>query len=573
MVKCCFVQALFLWGLCLSSAAQMDVLRGGLQVENLSPPFSPVYSHGAAELRYRLTNLSSNDLRRVTLSYPPGRNSGELIRASRTIELIPPNESRVVTLAIPPLPFYASNQIRVDYGGRSEIAQAPSRSFARFHHTKGSHPSVLVGYSLNHRDLQSALASLSADEGVVKHEVGMSEWSPNWISYAQFDTVMLARADYDNLGAAAREGLHHYVEAGGSLTLLGALPQLPAHWKKPSQQGGIARSKVGFGSLIHVPKATTIKAVPTRLWTSLNRQWNQLRGAKANLSEGQLSGIAKVVGDLNLPVLPLFLLMLAFAIVIGPVNLFLLDRRKKRIWMLWTVPLISALTCGLVFLFSILSEGITPNRAYTSYTLLDQASGHAVTVGAVGVYAPLAPSKGFRFEHDTQVLPVTSSNMSGELVHGKDQHFARGWALARVPIYFDLRRAHRSKLRLEVAKVEAGGIEVLNGFGSKIDQLWVTNASGEMFEVGDIGAGAKATARPSGRIVPNRGIGFLGTVQPHELAKLESASSHDTRLGANSYIALLKEAHPMLPDVLPGRTKTQRTYIHGLYEPPKGGRP
>ena len=47
--------------------------------------------------------------------------------------------------------------------------------------------------------------------------------------------------------------------------------------------------------------------------------------------------------------------------VIGPVNLIYLNRIKRRTWMLWTIPAISVATTLLVFAYSLLREGITPD--------------------------------------------------------------------------------------------------------------------------------------------------------------------------------------------------------------------
>ena len=52
-----------------------------------------------------------------------------------------------------------------------------------------------------------------------------------------------------------------------------------------------------------------------------------------------------VVEDIGVPVRGLLALMFLFALAIGPVNMFVLARKKRKLWLFWTVPVISFVTC------------------------------------------------------------------------------------------------------------------------------------------------------------------------------------------------------------------------------------
>jgi hypothetical protein len=123
--------------------------------------------------------------------------------------------------------------------------------------------------------------------------------------------------------------------------------------------------------------------------------------------------------------------MLAFVIIIGPVNIIYLSRHKRRTQMLWTIPAISFATTLLVFAYSLLHEGITPDTRIVGMTVLDQTSHHAVTIGGTAFYCPLTPSGGLHFDFETEATPLIrigyGSGTAREVDWTQSQHLGRGW--------------------------------------------------------------------------------------------------------------------------------------------------
>src|SRR5262249_61142071 len=66
-----------------------------------------------------------------------------------------------------------------------------------------------------------------------------------------------------------------------------------------------------------------------------------------------------IVENLRIPVRGMFIVMLLFAFLIGPLNIRILTRKKRRIWLLWTVPSISLLACLALAGYMFFSEGWT----------------------------------------------------------------------------------------------------------------------------------------------------------------------------------------------------------------------
>ena len=189
-------------------------------------------------------------------------------------------------------------------------------------------------------------------------------------------------------------------------------------------------------------------------------------------------------------------------------NVLVLSVMKKRMWLLWTVPLISAVFSGAVIAYAFLSEGITPTARTTAVTLLDQTSREAVTRAMRGYYAPLTPGDGLRFGLDTAVVPQVTIDSHGYHYgsHGShyggdgrgravdtthDQHLTRGWVAARVPAHLALTTVESRRERLGFERLDDGGLAVVNGLGVDVTALDVADASGKRYRTAALAAGQR----------------------------------------------------------------------------------
>jgi ABC-2 type transport system ATP-binding protein len=217
-----------------------------------------------------------------------------------------------------------------------------------------------------------------------------------------------------------------------------------------------------------------------------------------------------LVAETMVPVRGLFLLVVLFSVAIGPVNVWLLSKYRKRIWLWWNVPAISLATCLAVFLYAMMSEGWTARGKTASLTLLDERCHRATTIGYVSLYCPLTPSRGLHFGVDTDVALLSRERSSyrysryGRREGGpyfvdwtSDQHLASGWVTARVPAYFQFRKNEDRRERLSVEKKADGSVVVVNALGADIRRVYLADASGRVFEGRDIAAGAERTLVPA----------------------------------------------------------------------------
>ncbi len=424
-------------------------------------------------------------------------------------------------------------------------------------------------------------SSTTAYQGptILRSELEASGWSESWLAFTPFDLVVLSRTDLAAMNAAQQNALRSYVEAGGGLAVLG-LTELPKPWQssvvnRPAsgQFSRVNSFGLGFGQAV-LMDAASIASLSGGQAESLKQLARECGVPWQSMpTEANANSELPVIEDARIPVRGIVFIMLAFILVVGPLNIFLCARANNRIAMLWTIPLISFVTCAVVFGYSLMSEGITPTTRTEAVTILDQVSHRATTLARQAFYTPLTPGDGLRYSHDTEVTPLVQVNRhdggnARELELSQSQHLVRGWITARVPAHFALRKSETRRERLQVQRLPDGRVTVLNGLGADIQTLWFRDEKGLLFNGVGLKAGQNVPLQP----VPGETFGA-----PTSLSALYQGSwvvAHDTlisntqgQLRPNTYLAVLAEA-PFIETGLakPGKAPARQTII-GLLAP------
>jgi len=410
---------------------------------------------------------------------------------------------------------------------------------------------------------------------VLRSELEATGWSESWLAFTAFDLVVMSRGDLAAMNAAQQDALRSYVEAGGGLTVLG-LTELPKAWASGASQkvaatrnSTLARSYLGFGQvlLLGAGNIVGLERLQVDAMRELARDCGQVWQSMP--TESSANSEFPVVEDARIPVRGIVFIMLAFILVVGPVNIFLCARANKRIAMLWTIPLISFVTCAVVFGYSLMSEGITPTTRTEAVTFLDQAAHRATTLARQAFYTPLTPGDGLRYSHDTEVTPLVDVNRynggnSRELELSQSQHLTRGWVTARVPAHFALRKSETRRERLQVQRLPDGRVTVLNGLGADIQAIFLMDDKGRQFKGEQLKAGQNSALQPDAT-----GPKGAPTIPPTGLFHGSWVAAHESLIGSpgnylrpNSYLAILAEA-PFIETGLakPGKARARQTII------------
>jgi hypothetical protein len=405
-----------------------------------------------------------------------------------------------------------------------------------------------------------------------------AQWATErWLGLSAFEGVALRGDQFDDLPAATRDALCRFVECGGGLLLVGPARQLPEGWKRRQDSpGGLTAYYPGFGRCLVTAQADPASWNPAQwraaldTWQDSAQPWQHVRSANA------ANTAFPVVENRSVPVRGLFAGMLMFAILVGPVNIYVLARNKRRIWLLWTVPAFSLLTCAAVFGIMLLSEGWSGQARVEGVTVLDETSERAASVSWLGVYSPITPGDGLRFGHDTEVTPQLRvdyrygygyrEGRGGAIDFSNDQHFESGWVKPLVPAYFALRGNEHRKERLAVRREADGSLKAVNALKADLVNLWLADGKGKVYTAANVPAGKEVSLKAS----ELRAEGKAGAVREKAFAGdwLRSAKALTDRpqevLQPGTYLAVLDGA-PFLEKGLRGaRQRPGRSVVFGI---------
>ena len=395
-----------------------------------------------------------------------------------------------------------------------------------------------------------------------------STWSPNWLGYSRYDGIVITGEDLRAMPAEVRSAIGQYVECGGILLLLGGDASFLGPWKpEPVGDLPLKACAAGFGHCFiatekdYANMNRNALAVVAVSWSRTGDPWQR---TKSTLDANR---VYPVIDDLGVPVWTLLFLMFVFAIGIGPLNLYLLHRWKKKLWLFWTVPVISFITCIAVLGSMVVLEGWSSRTRVTAFTVLDENSRRATTLGGLGVYTPLLPGGGMHVSTQTE---VDYQNKDEEYSYRRrrgtplaldwtrDQHLSSGWVTPRVPSHFLLRKGETRRERVTITTGGDGRPEAVNGLGADITEFWYANDKGQLFSTSRIPAGGKATLEPSTRKPSTTNtLRSIYSGEWFDLAERMKKNGPDY-LTPRTYLAFL-DAAPFLDDAVPksGSTKAK----------------
>jgi hypothetical protein len=408
----------------------------------------------------------------------------------------------------------------------------------------------------------------------IRADLPISAWSPHWLGYTRWDAIIVTSEDLNDLARGGNETvavlqtLYQYVESGGTMLVLGpGEVVVPTSWRRfREKRDGFTVYSPAFGQCL-VSSDRRSAAWSDDSWSLFSRSldvtlqpWNNNTFGTGNLNES-----LPVMDSSSVSATWLFAVMVLFTVLIGPVNLMWLSKHNRRIWMLWTVPVVSFFTCVLVFGFMVVTEGWQGHTVMASVTLLDEVEKRATTMGRAAYYSPLTPGDGLRFSPETEVSPLGREHSvfkgSCSMDWNDGQHLSRGWVIARAPSHLTLRKSEPRRERIQVTR-EGNSLAVQNLLGVDIRTIVLADEKGRLHEGSDIAAGAKATLKPTGQFAKATPNAWRVLYSSGNLAaSLSSVAAHpEDHLRPRTYLAEVEES-PFLEQGLRGATLRTRPRV------------
>jgi len=586
----------------------------GLVVDDLTLSPGGQWRQGALLVRAEVRNPTASD-QRVRIRYGDAKGSYSYGLTEASSDLVVPAGGRsLCEFALPHVRHSGTPRlVAIDGSGRETVVTERASDFRDW--VRDYAPALYVSRSLSAERLRDQLSktaeSLKAKGGfgggssyggssfdptAARAGDFAEPWPGDWRAYSVFSAVFVAERDLPELPAPAKAALRDYAAAGGAVFLVGA-ERVPAEFadaalaalSTPAAAGSTlvsadsipagAAVRCGLGLFAAVPESVarpgSTDDLPEDLGAFLLRHVLRACSVLDGQNEvvdcvaGAASGAA--AGELGRPPVGVFLLLLtAFAVLAGPVSLWILARRNRRIHILWVLPAVSAVFSVAILLSLLLREGVTPTVDMRCGVLLDQRAGRAVVLAGHAFYSPLTLGP-VDLPADAAVEPGGNRG-GGTLRAGRTARY-EGWIAPRTPGTFSSAAVRATPLRLDVRTDPAtGAVEAVNAFGAPIDELYLLDDNGLLFSASGIAPGATVP------LDPLRGDDEHGKSWTKHRDNLRTALAYGSvplKLDVLSrpdpaarrfYVAVIP-ASPFESNPLPERKskKNERTVVYGVY--------
>ncbi|MBR5710508.1 MAG: hypothetical protein IKX40_07105 [Thermoguttaceae bacterium] len=419
--------------------------------------------------------------------------------------------------------FGDSIQVTVD-NKKLDPIPCPMRKSWRSHYLTarsfGSHsydPEIMECNSfLVCRSLRSQLAEMEA----IFAEADCKQWPQDRLDYSCLDVILLTPAELSAAPDGVQTALREFVLAGGVLWLFDCENQKDdldkIEWivqlkeetspnaMKEYNQFQCLEYPVAFGRVVlsnFTPEKfrslylsnKSNKNIIIDIYQCFDFQFSSriIWFDKQDLNEWHRS--FPIANDLSIPVLGIGFVIFLFVMLAGPVNLFLLTKYNKRIWLLVTVPALSFLFASAILLYVILSEGFKTDTRIAVGSYLDQRNGMYSSMIQYAFYARTTP-RNVVFDSNDELNIMDDNNDNARLsidwTSGKQiihSHFVP----VRKPAYYKVRKTGTTRLKLDF-DFNAENPYVVNGLGKDVDQLFVRSEDGSLWRAESVKAGQKA---------------------------------------------------------------------------------
>ena len=379
------------------------------------------------------------------------------------------------------------------------------------------------------------------------------EMPEGWIAYTRVDLIGVSAKALEAMTSTQREDLRKWVATGGSLFI----------YRPSGTASGLVELLLGKGAAlgpdqvtvphyfgrVHLVRADALDWDKER-WGNQIKRMEYLPGRFG--SQGRDVRPANIPGVGRPPVRVYGFIIVLFAIAIGPVNYFMLKRKRKLHLLFFITPMAAlAVTAGMI-VYGVFAEGLGIKVHIEGVTWLDQDRHEAVTTGRMSIYAGMRPSGGLWFPMDTAALPAAGDFGSGLLELGDGQRFLEGWLPPRTIVEYSITSVAPARARLRIER-DGDGYRVTNGLEASINDIVVMDREGKFYRAANIapGGSTKAVDRHSLR----RDLSaFLGALRSPMMRRAELVNG--------SYLAVLDRS----PFFQVGTPKIEeRGSLHVLY--------
>ena len=248
--------------------------------------------------------------------------------------------------------------------------------------------------------------------------------------------------------------------------------------------------------------------------------------------------IAPVVGTETVPVKTFVVLAIVFALVVGPLNMWWVRRRKARYLFLVTTPALSLATCLILIIASLMADGIDTKRGAVQLMLIDQSAQQSIRWTGCSYFASFASTQ-VQLDAQAKMLIFDSNNQHGYRYNNDDRNalhvtWQNGQRItgsiipARVHRQLGYVEALPERRRVEIHRSKDGW-RVSNGLGVSMSSFRWTDPQGAHWQCNAVPVGEQSDLALASVAMKE---GVPKTIHAQELSK-----ELNERIGREAWLA------------------------------------
>lgn len=390
------------------------------------------------------------------------------------------------------------------------------------------------------------------------------ELPSDWLAFSGFDSVMMTDTDWSNTPAGARNAIISWMILGGQLVIHNQSPVTSASLGIPGD--------TGYGSILLQPIGSSLNLDDTDTLSIVDNK-NPVKNRNTSSRTDYLASwpLQSAFGSQGFQYGLFIVVLVIFAIIVGPVNLFVLAKSTQRHRLFITTPIISLVTSLILIALIVFQDGFGGRGMRVSLMEVRSDAGinaafvHQEQISRTGVLlgagftvdpacflspVPISNSPWSRFDDRK-----ASGNFSLQPADGKMQA-AGDWWKSRSEQAHTLSAVVPTRGRIERT---ASADQLVSTFDFPIQTLLVRDKSNQWFRAENITTGKTFTLTPVDASMAGTEIAQVANTFCERNRKMLERASNRTD---DHFIAVTDHAPGI--DTLPGiRWQGNRTVITG----------
>lgn len=497
----------------------------------LIAPINLLPSGGFFPLRVEVTNRGTDEMAMVlegkaNLSVQSGygfsRSSNERSQIESSFQITcPPGEERVLDFLVPVHQSMGAEErflvlVIKDGTGREIVSSVLSSNASRYR--VGISGALYETVKINFRSARSGGMGRVVFPGALEDSIGefsVADLPEDWRAFAGYDALLIGRPEFQAMSAGLKLALNEWVRSGGHLILMNDGGTLPPGLSEGSTQEGFGRQSIIEGG------ENYRDFEGDRLVKLLQENGNSLTLLHGGAYRMDWP-LAELFGSRSLQTGLLLFALFIFAIVVGPVNLFVWAGPNRRHRLFITTPVISLTASLILVVFIIFRDGFGG----------DGARAIAIEVGGAGDKSEVVLqeqfsrsgilfSSSFSISDETVLNPVAppSSEFNRDDSSSAQGTFdlemsrtAEGWEIAgnlfesRSEQGQLLRAVRPSREGLRLISPPGAPPQLASSFSATLAPVFFTDEEGQVWQAGSLEPGETVVLTASNQVARDQAL-------------------------------------------------------------------